>query len=79
MLLEFSQNINADTILFEDHTVTQYYIPSAIFRLRKENDQLFEHKVEGAGEYVLEVDGEIVALVVSYYTITFHIPICIWK
>ena len=61
MLLEFSQNVNADRILFEDYTATAYTIASSIFRLRKEDDKIFEHKVEGAGEYVLEVNGEIVA------------------
>jgi len=61
MLYEFAENINADTILFEDHVATQYSIPLAIFRLRKEDDKIFEHRVEGAGEYVLDVKGEIVA------------------
>lgn len=61
MLFEFGENIAADTILFEDHVATQYSIPSAAFRLRREDDVIFEHKVEGAGEYVLEINKEIVA------------------
>ncbi|MCW3117792.1 MAG: family N-acetyltransferase [Chitinophagaceae bacterium] len=61
MLFEFSKHINAGVILFEDHTATQYTIPAVIFRARKEDDIIFEHKVEGVGEYVLEIKGEIVA------------------
>lgn len=61
MLFEFAENINAETILFEDNAATQYVIPGAVFRLLKEDDKPFEHKIEGTGEYVLEIDSEIVA------------------
>lgn len=61
MLYEFAQNINSDVVLFEHHAVTEHTIPGVIFRPRKENDSMFEHKIEPIGEYVLELDGEVVA------------------
>ncbi len=61
MLFEFSQNINAEVVLFEDYAVTQHGIAGVVFRPREENDIIFEHKVEPVGEYVLELEGEVVA------------------
>lgn len=61
MLYEFSQNINADVVLFDDHVATEHKIPGVVFRPKKENDSIFEHKVEPIGEYVLELGGEVVA------------------
>jgi GNAT superfamily N-acetyltransferase len=61
MLYEFSQNINADVMLFEDYAVTQHAIPGAVFRPVRDEDQVFEHKVEPRGDYVIEQAGEVVA------------------
>ena len=61
MLYEFAQNINSEVVLFEDHLVTEHMMPGVVFRRRKENDTIFEHKVEPIGEYVLELEGEVVA------------------
>lgn len=61
MLYEFAQNINSEVVLFADHAVTAHTIPGVVFRRRTENDMIFEHKLEPAGEYVLEWNGEIVA------------------
>ena len=61
MLFEFAENINAETVLFEDHAATEFIIPRAIFRLRRDDDVVYEHKVEGAGDYLLEIENEIVA------------------
>lgn len=61
MLYEFAQNINSEVVLFADHAVTTHAIPGVVFRRRTENDMIFEHKLEPAGEYVLEWNGEIVA------------------
>ncbi|NIR48701.1 GNAT family N-acetyltransferase [candidate division KSB1 bacterium] len=72
MLYEFSHNINADTVLFADHTMTNYAIPSVVFRARREDDQIFEHKVEPVGEYVLELDGEVVAT--GGYALYYNMP-----
>jgi GNAT superfamily N-acetyltransferase len=61
MLYEFSQDIRSDVVLFERHSVTEFKIPDAVVRLRRADDQIFEHAVEPLGDYVLEVKGEIVA------------------
>jgi GNAT superfamily N-acetyltransferase len=61
MLYEFAQNINADVVLFEDYVVTEHVFPGVIFRPRKNDDSIFEHQVEPIGEYVLELEGEVVA------------------
>ncbi len=59
MLYEFSQNISADYALFEDHVVTEHTIPGVIFRPTQKDDAM--PKVKEIGEYVLDLDGEIVA------------------
>jgi GNAT superfamily N-acetyltransferase len=61
MLYEFAQDINADVVLFEDHTVNEHVIPEVVFRPRRVNDAIFEHKVVPVGEYVIESHGEVVA------------------
>jgi GNAT superfamily N-acetyltransferase len=61
MLYEFAQNIGADVVLFEDHAVTEHVIPGAVVRLSRRKDQIFEHKVEPVGDYVVELTGEVVA------------------
>jgi hypothetical protein len=55
------RNIAADTVLFEDHTVTEHTIPGAVVRPRRNDDRIFEHQVEPVGDYVLELWGEILA------------------
>lgn len=61
MLHSFSQDIHADAVLFADHAVTDYTIPGAVFRPRREDDHVFEHQVEPPGEYLLVLEGEVVA------------------
>jgi GNAT superfamily N-acetyltransferase len=61
MLYEFSCKIDSDVVLFQHGTVTDHQIPGAVVRPRRPDDQVFEHTVEGFGDYVLEVNGEIVA------------------
>ncbi len=60
MLYEFSQNIRADVVLFADHVVTEYRNPGVVFRSVSKDDKTFDPKVE-LGEYVLELEGEVVA------------------
>jgi len=50
MLYEFCASVNSDTVLFKDHVVTNHVIPGAAVR-----------HGEKAGEYVLELGGEVVA------------------
>jgi RimJ/RimL family protein N-acetyltransferase len=61
MLYEFAANVSADVMLFEDHAATQHSASGATFRRRRSDDNIFEHGAEPIGDYVLEVDGEIVA------------------
>lgn len=72
MLFEFSRNINSDVILFEDQVMTEYSMPSVIFRHRMEDDIVFEHKVEPAGDYVLEKNREVVAT--GGFMLHYNIP-----
>jgi GNAT superfamily N-acetyltransferase len=61
MLFEFASTIEADTILFEAHTIRSHPIAGATFRPRRDGDLLFEHADEPEGEYVVELEGDVVA------------------
>jgi GNAT superfamily N-acetyltransferase len=61
MLFEFGRDINADVVLFEHRVSTDLQVPRAVFRGRNKSDAVFKHSVEPPGDYVLEVDGGIVA------------------
>ncbi len=61
LLYEFAQNINADTILFDDDIATSYFPADTVFRKAKQGDTIFEHKAEPEGDYVLEQKGIVVA------------------
>lgn len=61
LMLAFAGNISSPVILFRQGTVTRYSLPDVIFRPRQDGDLLFEHHHEPEGDYILEVDGKIVA------------------
>ena len=61
MLLEFSSSVRADVVLFEDHVATNHQYPAGTVRKRRETDNIFEHKAEPVGDYVLEAGGEVIA------------------
>jgi GNAT superfamily N-acetyltransferase len=61
LIYQFGKDINSDVILFEDHISTSLKVDGVIFRRRKEEDVNFEHKSEPEGDFILEVDKEIVA------------------
>lgn len=61
MLYRYAQNINADTILFEEHCTTSLMLENIIFRRRNESDIVFEHFAEPVGDYVLELNNNVVA------------------
>ena len=61
LLLEFARNVRSDVALFEDHTTTNLSIPGVAVRRRQSNEALFTHNAEPEGDYVVEVDGEVVA------------------
>jgi GNAT superfamily N-acetyltransferase len=61
MLYAFCDNLRADVILFEDQNETNYVEEKVIFRRRENNEITFEHTGEPVGDFVLEMNGEIVA------------------
>jgi GNAT superfamily N-acetyltransferase len=61
LLYQYGQNINSNVILFEDNVKTCISIDNIIFRKRKDNDVVFEHKSEPVGDYVLELNKEVAA------------------
>jgi GNAT superfamily N-acetyltransferase len=61
MLYEFARDIDADTVLFEDFAVTEHRLADAVVRRRRDEDRVFPHGGEPAGDYVLDAQGEIVA------------------
>jgi hypothetical protein len=61
MLYEFGQNISSDVILFKYGSVTTLEIADATFRQRMPDEHLFQHNHEPDGDYVLEINGEVVA------------------
>ena len=71
MLYEFSQNIGADVVLFEDQVVTEYRNPGVVFRAARKSDEPFDPKVE-LGEYVLELKGEVIAT--GGFLLHYNIP-----
>jgi GNAT superfamily N-acetyltransferase len=61
LLYQRAQNINANVILFKDELISRLSIDNVIFRSRTDSDIVFEHNTEPAGDYVLELNGKIVA------------------
>jgi hypothetical protein len=61
LLYAYAHQIKSPVILFSAGSMTRYSIPDVIFRPRQDGDILFEHHHEPEGDYVLEVEGKIVA------------------
>jgi GNAT superfamily N-acetyltransferase len=61
MLFEFGKNITADVMLFEAGQAANLAPPGAVFRPRRDDDHVFGHSAEPVGDYVVEVEGEVVA------------------
>ena len=61
MMFEFAQNINADTVLLQEDFTSSLSIENVMFRKRSDNDIIFEHRAEPVGDYVLELNNEVVA------------------
>jgi GNAT superfamily N-acetyltransferase len=61
LLYEFGQNIKSDVVLFEEGTQSSLYVEKVLFRKSNNDDIIFDHKAEPVGDYVLELDNEIVA------------------
>jgi GNAT superfamily N-acetyltransferase len=61
LIYAFANQIQSPVILFKEGTITRYSPPGVIFRPRQEADILFEHHHEPEGDYVLELEGKVVA------------------
>jgi GNAT superfamily N-acetyltransferase len=63
MLYDCATEIASDTIVFQDALTTTLDVPGAVVREVAESDRerIFEHKVEGVGDWLVEHDGAIVA------------------
>lgn len=63
MLFDCARNIASETILFHDGFTTHLQLPGGVFRKSTTADSadLFEHKHEPVGDYVIEMNNMIVA------------------
>lgn len=61
MLFEFARGISADVVLFEDNCVTELELPGALVRRKRADEDTFQHQIEPVGEYVMELNGEVIA------------------
>ena len=61
LLYQYGQNISSDVVLFEDNITSDIKMDKIVFRKRNESDVVFEHRAEPIGDYVLELNYEIVA------------------
>ena len=61
LLYQYGKNIRSDTILFEDGYTSSLNANQALFRKREEEDTIFEHRSEPAGDWILEFNKEIIA------------------
>lgn len=61
LLYQYGQDISSNVVLFEDHITSDIKMNKIVFRKRNESDVVFEHRAEPVGDYVLELNSEIVA------------------
>ena len=63
VLLDHVESVERDRVLFEDVTTTSHHVDGAIFRplATGEAGAVFSHVVEPVGDWVIELEGEVVA------------------
>ena len=63
MLYDCATEITSDRILFHDALTTSLTVPGATVRdvTAADKERIFEHKVEGVGDWLIEHDGALVA------------------
>ncbi len=63
MLYDCATEITSDRILFHDALTTNLDVPGATVRevTATDKERIFEHKVEGMGDWLIEHDGALVA------------------
>ena len=79
LLYQHGQDINSDVVLFEENFLSNLKSDTALFRKRNTNDIIFEHKAEPVGDFVLEINNQVVATGGFLLTTICHLQICIWK
>lgn len=57
----YGKQLSSDTILFSDSRVTHHKPTTAIFRPKAPDDVIFKHNSEPEGNFVIDVNGEVVA------------------
>ena len=60
MLFDCAAEFKSETILFRDAQTSNLSIPGVTFRrvVQADRDQIFQHKLEGVGDWLLEVEGK---------------------
>lgn len=73
LLYEFTSEVSADVILFEDHIVTDHAVAGATVRRKRDEDRIFEHRSQPVGDFIVEVRREIVATggFLTHYNVPF--------
>jgi len=63
MLLDSVETVERDHVLFEDAVTTDHALAGATFRpmRREERPGVFNHELEPVGDWVIEIDGAVVA------------------
>ncbi|HVI46043.1 MAG TPA: GNAT family N-acetyltransferase [Chitinophaga sp.] len=61
LVYQYAQDINAEAILFNNHTTTHFSIENSIFRERYEAETIVGYSDDQMGRYVLELNQELVA------------------
>jgi GNAT superfamily N-acetyltransferase len=61
LLFQFAAEIHADTILFAENYASALRCDKGIFRKIRNAEQVFDHKVEPVGDYLLEINQQIIA------------------
>ncbi len=75
MLYDCARRIKCEAILFHDALATNLTVPQVVFRRSTQADQgeVFPHKIEPVGDWVLEANGQIVATggILFHYNIPY--------
>jgi GNAT superfamily N-acetyltransferase len=58
---QLTSDVDVEAILFADRVETDLAVPGATARRRRDDDVVFEHKAEPVGDFVVELDGAVVA------------------
>jgi GNAT superfamily N-acetyltransferase len=63
LLYDCATEITGEAVVFHDALTTNLALPGAVFRpvADADKERIFEHKVEGVGDWLVEHDGAIVA------------------